>query len=113
MLTLGMAAKECGMTKTAISNAIKAGRLSASRDDVGRYSIAPSELFRVYPIKTPKIDDTRLVEQLEVDYLKRENTLLREQLQREIQQNEKLMLALTYQPEKGSNKLLDRLFRKR
>jgi excisionase family DNA binding protein len=51
MLTLGEAARHCGVPKSTISRAIKAGRLSASRDEKGSYAIDPAELFRVYPIK--------------------------------------------------------------
>jgi hypothetical protein len=50
MLTLGQAAKETGVSKTAISRAIKSGRLSASKSEKGDYQIDPSELFRVYPV---------------------------------------------------------------
>jgi hypothetical protein len=48
--TLGQAAKATGKTKTTIQVAIKTGRLSASKDDLGRYQIDPSELHRVYPL---------------------------------------------------------------
>lgn len=47
--TLGTAAKATGKTKTAIAESIKKGRISASRDDFGRYQIDPAELHRVYP----------------------------------------------------------------
>lgn len=50
MLTLGQAAKETGLSKTAISRAIKNGRLSATRGEQGEYQIDPAELFRVYPV---------------------------------------------------------------
>lgn len=50
MLTLGQAAKETGVSKTAISRAVKSGRLSATRNDLGEYQIDPAELFRVYPV---------------------------------------------------------------
>ena len=50
-LTLGQAAKEVGLSKTAISNAIKNGRLSAGKKESGGYEIDPAELFRVYPPK--------------------------------------------------------------
>lgn len=50
-LTLGQAAKEVEVSKTAISNSIKSGRLSAQRTDDGSYAIDPAELFRVYPPK--------------------------------------------------------------
>jgi hypothetical protein len=50
MLTLGQAAKETGLSKTAISRAIKSGRLSAIKNEQGEYQIDPAELFRVYPV---------------------------------------------------------------
>lgn len=49
MFTLGSAARETSLSKSAISRAIKSGRLSATRDDKGQYQIDPAELFRVYP----------------------------------------------------------------
>jgi len=53
MLTLGQAAKEVGRSKTALTNAIRSGRLSATRLDNGSYCIDPSELFRIYsPVDT-------------------------------------------------------------
>jgi len=48
-LTLGEAEDEVGVTKSTISRAIKAGRLSANRNEHGHYQIDPAELFRVYP----------------------------------------------------------------
>jgi excisionase family DNA binding protein len=51
--TLGQAAKATGITKTTIAEAIKKGRISAIKDDSGRYQIDPSELHRVYkPVST-------------------------------------------------------------
>lgn len=55
MLTLGEAAREVGKTKPAIANAIKAGRISATRDDKGQYQIDPAELFRAYPPKAKNL----------------------------------------------------------
>ena len=51
LLTLGEAARLCGVPKSTISRAIKSGRLSAGRMDDGSYSIDPSELSRVYEFK--------------------------------------------------------------
>jgi hypothetical protein len=48
--TLGQAAKATGMTKTAIAESIKKGRISAIKDDSGRYQIDPAELHRVYKL---------------------------------------------------------------
>lgn len=49
MFTMGQAAKEVGTSKTSIHRAIKSGKLSASRNDDGTFSIDPAELFRAYP----------------------------------------------------------------
>jgi hypothetical protein len=48
-LSLRLAAQETGTSKTTILRAVKAGRLSATRDDKGGYQIDPAELHRVYP----------------------------------------------------------------
>ncbi len=47
--TLGQAAKAVGMSKTSILRSIKAGRISAGRDEFGQWAIEPCELHRVYP----------------------------------------------------------------
>ncbi len=57
-LTLGQAAKLCGVPKSTIARAVKSGRLSASRDDLGQYSIDPAELHRVYAFKVGATDGT-------------------------------------------------------
>jgi hypothetical protein len=43
------------MSKTSILRSIKAGRISAGRDELGQWAIEPCELHRVYP---PLTDDT-------------------------------------------------------
>ena len=48
--TLNKAAKLCGRSKSTLSNAIKNGRLSANKDEQGRYSINAAELHRVFPL---------------------------------------------------------------
>lgn len=50
MLTLGQAARLTRTSKTTLTRAIKAGRLSATRRDDGVYSIDPAELARVYSV---------------------------------------------------------------
>jgi hypothetical protein len=60
--TLGQASKACGKTKTTISNAIEKGKISATKDENGRYQIDPAELDRVYKLdmqKLSEIDHTR------------------------------------------------------
>lgn len=47
--TLGEAAKATGKSKATISKAIKSGRISAQKDEIGTFHIDPSELHRVYP----------------------------------------------------------------
>ena len=46
MVTLGQASKLTGLGKFTLTRAIKSGRLSASRNEDGSYSIDPSELSR-------------------------------------------------------------------
>lgn len=53
-LSLNKAAKTCGRAKSTILDAIRNGRLSAPKDERGRYSIDPSELHRVFPFKSPE-----------------------------------------------------------
>ena len=50
MLTLGQAAKIAGCGKTTLTRAIRAGRLSATRNDDGSYAIDASELARVFSV---------------------------------------------------------------
>lgn len=57
-LTLGQAAKECGVSKGTISKAIKSGRLSIAGKSSAGFEIEPSELFRVFPKKPLPVDDT-------------------------------------------------------
>lgn len=52
-LTLNQAARECGRSKSTLSNALKTGKLSAERGDKGSYLIDPAELFRVFPKTSP------------------------------------------------------------
>ena len=50
--TLGQAAKAVGMSKSSILRSIRAGRISAGRDEFGQWAIEPVELHRVYPALT-------------------------------------------------------------
>jgi hypothetical protein len=47
--TLGQAAKACGKSKSTLSKAVKAGKISVIKNDDGSFSIEPVELFRVFP----------------------------------------------------------------
>lgn len=129
-LTLGKASKEAGVSKTAISNAIKSGRLSAIKTDTGSYEIDPAELFRVYPPK-PDNETERLTtldpknngatgvnEQVltvrltgqeklleekdrQIERLIREHEQLEERLTESAEQQKRLTLLLTDQSEEG------------
>jgi excisionase family DNA binding protein len=55
-LSLREAAEQAGVSKSTIFRAIKAGRMSAGRDDDGNFLIDPAELFRVYEPKSAKDD---------------------------------------------------------
>ena len=50
-LSLREAAEQAGVSKSTIFRAIKAGRLSAPRNDDGGFAIDPAELHRVYPLR--------------------------------------------------------------
>jgi hypothetical protein len=50
LYTLGQAAKATGRSKAGLLNAIRSGRISASRDEKNQWQIDPSELHRVYPL---------------------------------------------------------------
>jgi excisionase family DNA binding protein len=50
MLSLGQAARLTNTSKTTLTRAIKAGRLSATRRFDGSYEIDPAELARVYTV---------------------------------------------------------------
>ena len=54
--TLTEAAKATSKAKSTIHAAIKKGRISANRNDLGEYVIDPSELHRVFP-PISKLDD--------------------------------------------------------
>ena len=47
--TLGTAAKATGKSKTTISRAIQAGKITAEKDAHGAYRITADELHRLYP----------------------------------------------------------------
>jgi hypothetical protein len=135
MLTLTQAAQQANRTRSTLFKAIKSGRLSASKDEQGHFLIDPSELNRVYNtvnvslvVQTEQCDTQQ--DTSEIAALRRENELLRKQvewnmkqLEREQEQadhwrNQATML-LTYQPatqepEKPvKSRLFDKLFGRR
>jgi len=120
--TLRTAAEACGMSKTAIHNAIKSGRLSSPKNDKGEYEIEPSELHRVFPpvyIEQQKGHDVTDRDSIENAYLRRENELLREQVAREKEQADHwrrqatMLLEHQPEPEPVKSRLFEKLFGKR
>jgi hypothetical protein len=77
--TLGQAAKATGKQKSTLLDAIRAGKISATKDEHGHYQIDPAELHRVYPptVRTeqdepsPNPHQTELLEQ-KIRFLERE-----------------------------------------
>lgn len=84
-LSLNQAAKEANVAKSTVLKAIRAGRMSAPKNDKGHYEIDPAELFRVYPVTVEELpkepQDTLADLQRELGGYQRENALLRETLQ--------------------------------
>jgi len=117
-MTLNQAAKSCQKAKGTVLKAIREGKLSAPKDDKGRYNIDPSELHRVFPLTTndqsekPELtpqseQENRIkIERLHAE-LKAANTLtenmvetvsdLRERLDREGEERRQLTAMLTDQ----------------
>jgi hypothetical protein len=56
--TLSQAAEAVGMNRSSILRAIKAGKISATRDEHDQWQIEPAELHRVYPAPTPATSHT-------------------------------------------------------
>jgi hypothetical protein len=123
--TLRTAAEACGISKTAIHNAIKSGRLSAPKNDKGEYEIDPSELHRVFQpvhIEQQKGQDLTDRDTMENAYLKDKIALLENMLDdikgdRDHWRNQATML-LTHQPEPPKAEpvkslLFEKLFGKR
>ncbi len=52
-LSLWDAAEKVGTSKSAIWRAIKEGRLNATRDDSGNFSVDPNEVMRVLSLQEP------------------------------------------------------------
>ncbi len=110
MYTLGTAAKATGMTKSAIFKAIQKGRISAKKNEMGRYDIDPAELHRVYPpLPTPEKDERERTRETATENreLKARVALL-EEFVREIREDRdhwrRQALALTHQPEQEAPK---------
>jgi hypothetical protein len=124
-LTLNQAAKAAKRSKATLLEAINSGRMSAPRDEQGRYQIDPAELFRVYPLTSPEpateTDSDPAPELVETAAYREKTALLeriiatledeRDDLRARLDKSEaaretaaaeihRLTLMLTYQPER-------------
>ena len=138
--TLNQAAKACNKSKSAILEAIRAGRMSANKDDKNQWQIEPSELFRVYhptehlpgrlppeqnhyqPVDLPHQNHptTLLLEQIERERERERKQMqetiddLRKRLDDEAMERRRLTMLLTHQPEppKAEQPTRSRLYEK-
>ena len=129
MLTVSQAAKEVGITRGGLWKAIKEGRLSATKNNKGQFSIDPAELFRVYPpvdkvdinseqasidehtSKYHEVDELRIRLELTNRLLEKSESEcndLRRRLDDEAQERRKLTALITHQPQKQQDIKQDR-----
>ena len=84
-LTLNQAAKTCGRSKSTLLNAINSGRMSAPKDDRGRYTIDPAELHRAFPFQLPDRSADRFPEPQPTTLENHQTTLSNRVLEREVE----------------------------
>lgn len=84
-LTLNQAAKACGRSKSTLLDAIRSGRMSAPKDDRGRYVIDPAELHRVFPFQVPDRSAERFPEPQSTTLGNHPNTPTDRGLEREVE----------------------------
>ena len=84
-LTLNQAAKTCGRSKSTLLDAIRNGRMSASKDDRGHYAIDPAELHRAFPFQAPDRSADRLQEPQSTTLMNHSTTPADRGLEREIE----------------------------
>jgi hypothetical protein len=59
--TLAEAAVACGLDKSTVRRAVRAGKISGTKDDLGVWHVEPVELHRVFPPAPRTEDDTTAV----------------------------------------------------
>lgn len=89
-MSVSECAKALNMTSRAIQGYIKTGKLSASKNERGRYEVDKSEFYRVFPDAsvgererkndTKRDESTVSVKELEITYLKEQVRILSEQI---------------------------------
>lgn len=84
-LTLNQAAKACGRSKSTLLDSIRSGRMSAPKDDRGRYVIDPAELHRAFPFHAPDRSADRFPEPQPTTLEIHQTTLADRGLEREVE----------------------------
>jgi competence protein ComGC len=105
-LSLNKAAKEAGVAKSTLLDALSARRMSAEKNEKGHWEIDPSELFRVFPktssynpekpIQTPLENQQKTIQNSALEV---EVKMLREQIERMDSERERERAQLTDQIE--------------
>lgn len=105
-LSLNKAAKEAGIAKSTLLDALNNGRMSAKKNEKGHWEIDPSELFRVFPktssensekpIQTPLENHQKTIQNSALEI---EVKMLREQIERMDAERERERSQLTDQIE--------------
>ena len=108
MFTITEAAKKANVSRAAIHKAIKAGRLSATKNDDGNYLIDAAELFRVYQPVTSTIskDSANLVDNISNQLIVLELEFTKQMLKQVESERDNLrvslnqaMMLITHQPQ--------------
>ena len=108
MFTITEAAKKANVSRAAIHKAIKAGRLSATKNDDGNYLIDAAELFRVYQPVTSTIskDSVNLVDNISNQLIVQELEFTKQMLKQVESERDNLrvslnqaMMLITHQPQ--------------
>ncbi|MCD9150159.1 hypothetical protein [Pseudophaeobacter flagellatus] len=105
-LSLNKAAKEAGIAKSTLLDALNSGRMSAEKNEKGHWEIDPSELFRVFP-KTSSENSEKPIQTsfsnhqktIQNSALEIEVKMLREQIERMDAERERERSQLTDQIE--------------
>lgn len=79
--TIGQASTETGRAKSTIKKSIDSGELSVAEKTARGFKIEASELFRVFPRKTPERSKSNENEQTETVQERIENSILKAKLE--------------------------------
>jgi hypothetical protein len=104
-LSANSAAKEAGVAKKTLLDAIASGRLTAAKNDKGYWEIEPSELFRVYP-KTGFLKPEKPVRFLHEESQKTKETSV---LEIEVKMLRERIDAMTAERDRERGQLVDQI----